>query len=51
MTHWTLDLKNQAGSSGQTEGVTIATVQKGKVIRCEEFLTATSEELHAAWQA
>ena len=49
--HWNLQLTNQDGREGENSGVTMISIEGGKVVRVKDFIFDLGEEFRLNWGA
>jgi ketosteroid isomerase-like protein len=49
--HWNLQLKNCEGREGKNSGVTVVSIQKGKVVLVKDFIFDLGENFKCNWSA
>ena len=49
--HWNLQLTNREGRAGKNSGVSVVSVQGGKVVAVKDFLFDTGDEFRRNWGA
>jgi ketosteroid isomerase-like protein len=49
--HWDLKLTNRAGRSGTNSGVTVVTVERGKVVHVKDFIFDLGDNFRRNWGA
>ena len=49
--HWNLQLTNREGRVGQNSGVTVVTIQRGKVVLVKDFIFDLGDNFRRNWSA
>jgi ketosteroid isomerase-like protein len=49
--HWDLKLTNRAGRAGTNSGVTVVTIERGKVVHVKDFIFDLGDNFRRNWGA